>query len=153
MKESVQATIHQLIPLTKALGIRVDEARSGYVRLSMPANELIMNHIGSMHSVALYGLAEIAAGSLLLASLDFSRFNIINISGRIQNHRKGIDLATAEVSLSDQELSEIVHKLESGEKVDQRVRVVVKDGEGNELCESEFEMLLREWTDKHGASQ
>lgn len=70
--ESVTDLLHTLIPASRRLDIEILEAESGHAVGLMPlaGNE---NHLGTMYAGSLFVLAEITAGALAMATIDFDR--------------------------------------------------------------------------------
>ncbi len=56
----LEQTLHT-VPFLHALGVRVDESRPGEILLALPASPENVAHGGSVHTGAIYTLAETAA--------------------------------------------------------------------------------------------
>ena len=140
---SVQAAMHQMVPLTKALGIAVDKADAGRVVVSMPKSEIVLNHVGVFHASALFALAESATAALFAASFDLSEIQMITRSSGIEYRRVVSDTAICRARIEDDELARLRAALDENGKVDfdQIVRVI--DVEDESLCEATFAIRLK----------
>jgi acyl-coenzyme A thioesterase PaaI-like protein len=79
-------------------GLRALELRSGYAKCLMPlkGNE---NHIATMNAGALFTLAEITGGALLVASFGVTRYLAVVVEMNIQFVKPADSDVTLEVSL------------------------------------------------------
>jgi len=68
----------ETIPLTKAIGVTVDDAEPGYIKASMARSHIVMHHLNTFHAGALYTFAESVAIITILASLELSQITAIN---------------------------------------------------------------------------
>ena len=68
-----QALIDQLVPFASRTGLVVEQAAKGLAQCRMPLQGN-QNHLGAMYAGALFTLADITGGVLLLASFDRQRF-------------------------------------------------------------------------------
>ncbi|WP_158269004.1 PaaI family thioesterase [Ensifer sp. NM-2] len=59
----------ELIPFNKLLGIELQEVGDGYGRAYLPRREDLLNHIGTVHATAIYGLAEAASGCAMAGAM------------------------------------------------------------------------------------
>jgi acyl-coenzyme A thioesterase PaaI-like protein len=56
-------------PYFASIKPRFEEMRPGYAKVSMKKRRSVENHIGTVHAIACCNLAEVAAGTMLEASL------------------------------------------------------------------------------------
>lgn len=68
-----QTLIDQLVPFVSRTGLVVEQAQKGLAQCRMPLQGN-QNHLGAMYAGALFTLADITGGVLLLASFDRQRF-------------------------------------------------------------------------------
>jgi acyl-coenzyme A thioesterase PaaI-like protein len=87
-------------------GLRALELRPGYAKCMMPleGNE---NHISTMNAGALFTLAEITGGALLVASFDMARYLAIVVEMNIQFVKPADSAITLEVSLEQGRISSL----------------------------------------------
>jgi acyl-coenzyme A thioesterase PaaI-like protein len=91
-------------------GLRALELRPGYAKCMMPleGNE---NHISTMNAGALFTLAEITGGALLLASFDVVRYFMIVVEVNIQFVKPAASAVTMEVSLDQGRISSLQEEI------------------------------------------
>ena len=87
-------------------GLRALELRPGYAKCMMPleGNE---NHISTMNAGALFTLAEITGGALLVASFDMARYFAIVVEMNIQFVKPADSAVTMEVSVDPGRISSL----------------------------------------------
>ncbi len=71
--QAINQFIHQAIPFVARSELKILEAKSGYVKLTMPF-AVNTNHVGSMYAGAQFTLAEITGGILFMSTFDPKRF-------------------------------------------------------------------------------
>jgi acyl-coenzyme A thioesterase PaaI-like protein len=59
-------------PYFGTIAPRFEELKPGYSRVSMKKRRAVQNHIGTVHAIAACNLAELAAGTMMEASLPSS---------------------------------------------------------------------------------
>lgn len=85
-----------LIPYTGSIRPRVEEARPGFARVSMPDRRAVRNHLHSLHAVALVNLGEFTTGiATHFAMADDDRAILTNISAEYLRKARGRITATA----------------------------------------------------------
>jgi acyl-coenzyme A thioesterase PaaI-like protein len=144
LKDQIQYFLYEILPLVKAMQIRVEEARHGYARVSMDRTPLIINHINAFHAGALYTFAETVAATLLAASFDLDRYVVINKRGEIKYRRLVTERCVSEVSVSEEELAERISELENAGKTIYTCPVVIKNPDGEVASEVTFDFVIRE---------
>ena len=87
-------------------GLRALELRPGHAKCSMPlkGNE---NHISTMNAGALFTLAEITGGALLVASFGVARYLPVVVEMNIQFAKPADSDVTMEVSLDQERISSL----------------------------------------------
>ena len=87
-------------------GLRALELRLGYAKCMMPleGNE---NHISTMNAGALFTLAEITGGALLVASLGVARYLAVVVEMNIQFVKPADSAVTMEVSVDPGRISSL----------------------------------------------
>lgn len=63
------ALIGQVAPYFASIAPQMVELRPGYAELTFPKRREVLNHIGTVHAIALCNAAELAAGSMTDASI------------------------------------------------------------------------------------
>ncbi|PAU56976.1 hotdog fold domain-containing protein [Pseudomonas indica] len=63
------AMIGQVAPYFASIAPQVVELRPGYAEVTFPKRREVLNHIGTVHAIALCNVAELAAGTMTDASI------------------------------------------------------------------------------------
>ena len=63
------AMIGQVAPYFASIAPQVVELRPGYAEVTFPKRREVLNHIGTVHAIALCNAAELAAGTMTDASI------------------------------------------------------------------------------------
>ncbi|MEX6503320.1 hotdog fold domain-containing protein [Pseudomonas zhanjiangensis] len=63
------AMIGQVAPYFASIAPQVVELRAGYAEVTFPKRREVLNHIGTVHAIALCNAAELAAGTMTDASI------------------------------------------------------------------------------------
>jgi len=132
MKLTTQAArnlIEKKIALVERMGLKVVELMPGYVKLTMPleGNE---NHIGSMYAGALFALAEMPGGALVLTTFDPGKCFPVVKELSIKFLRPATSDITVEIALSGKEVDRITGELAENGKSEFILRGELKDESG-----------------------
>jgi thioesterase domain-containing protein len=68
--EAVRAMLTQGVPFNRVLGVRVEAAEDERAEVSMPEAPERLNHVGTVHAAALFGLGEATSGAMVVAALN-----------------------------------------------------------------------------------
>ena len=66
--ELVRHLMTELVPFNRVLGIEVTVVEAERVEVILPASPHRLNHVGTVHAVAQFGLGEATAGTLVISS-------------------------------------------------------------------------------------
>lgn len=66
--ESVNAMMTQAVPFNRVLGIQVTAVEPERVEVALPDAAERLNHVGTVHAAAQFGLGEAASGAMVVAS-------------------------------------------------------------------------------------
>lgn len=141
--EQLEAALHELLPLVKALNVCVEEARPGYVRASMSRSPIVINHFGVYHAGALYTFAETVGGAVITASFDLTNMTLMNKRGEINYRKKVTEKAVSEAGLSPEDVERIEAEVEAKGKTEFPYTVIVKNENDEVACEVTFDFYLR----------
>jgi len=141
--EELEKSLYEFLPLVKALYVRVEEARPGYVKLSMSQSPIVINHFGVFHAGALYTFAETVGGAVVKASFDWENTTLINKRGEIR-YRKMVTLkAVSEASFAREDVERIEAEVEEKGKTEFTYTVIVKNQDEEVACEATFDFYVR----------
>lgn len=143
LAEQLQGALHELLPLVKALDVRVEEARPGYVKASMSRSPIVVNHFGAFHAGALYSFAETVGGAVITASFDLSTRTLMNKRGEITYRRPVRERAVSEARMAPEDVRRIEAEVAENGKTAFPYRVVVTNERGELACEVDFDFYLR----------
>ena len=73
----IQQLINEKVPAAGFFGLEVEDVEEGHVRLRMPFARPAENHLGIVYAGAIFSLAEIAGGVVMLSVFDTSEVTLI----------------------------------------------------------------------------
>lgn len=127
------ALVESAIPIVSQMGLKVVAMRKGYVKLLMPLKNNV-NHVGTMYAGSLFTLGEIMGGAMVIASMDAGRCYPLVKDVQIRYRRPATTDITAELSLSEDRLKEIVSVLEEKGKSDIPLELELLDAGGEAVA-------------------
>ena len=119
-------------PYFSTIAPRFEELKPGYARVSMKKCRAVENHIGTVHAIATCNLAELAAGTMMEASLPPS-MRWLPKSMQVQYLKKCTTGLTAEAAANG---------LVAGPARDVVVGVDMKDAQGNLVVHADITMYV-----------
>jgi len=141
--EQLEATLHMLLPLVKALSFHVEAGRPGYIKASMPKSPIVINHFGAFHAGALYTFAETVGGAVVTASFDLTKTTLINKRGEIKYRKMVTEQAVSEAYFSQEDVERIEAEVEKNGKAEFPYTVIVMNQENEVACEVTFDFYMR----------
>ena len=138
----LQAYIDQM-PFVKPLGLKVAEAKRGFVRVTLAPDEKFFNHFGTYQAGVLCTLAEITGGSLSGTFHDLTENFLITKLTQVKFERATNKALVAEASLEEAVIRETLSSLQSQRKIDLEVNVQIKTSEGEIIAKSRNLYYLR----------
>ncbi|MEE9101259.1 MULTISPECIES: YiiD C-terminal domain-containing protein [Pseudomonas] len=141
-----EAFIRQLteehIAFVKRTGLKAEVLEAGHVRLRMPlkGNE---NHIHNMYAGALFTVAELPGGVLMMTSFDARRFYPIVKEAGLRFLRPAASDVTVDARLSEDEIQRIGEEATTHGKADFVLDLQLKDENGDVVAESHAVYQLR----------
>ena len=141
--EELEKALYEVLPLVKALNVRVEEARPGHIKVSMSQSPIVVNHFGAFHAGALYTFAETVAGAVVKASFDWANTTLITKRGEIRYRRMVTRKAVSEASFARADVERIKSEVEEKGKTEFPYCVIVKNQDGEDACEVTFDFYVR----------
>ena len=140
--EIVKELVESKIAFVARMGLKVLKLSSGHVKLMAPlrGNE---NHIGSMYAGALFTLAEIPGGVLILTTFDPTKCYPLIKELTIKFLRPAQSDITIEVSLPQEEVDRIADEILRIGKAEFILNGELKDGSGTVVARSRGVYQLR----------
>ncbi|MCJ1883564.1 DUF4442 domain-containing protein [Pseudomonas sp. LA21] len=141
-EEFIRQLTEEHIAFVKRTGLKAEVLEPGHVRLRMPlkGNE---NHIHNMYAGALFTVAELPGGILMLTSFDSRRFYPIVKEAGLRFLRPAASDVTVDAWLSEDEIQRIGEEATTHGKSDFVLGLQLKDAEGNVVAESHAVYQLR----------
>ncbi|WP_281647116.1 YiiD C-terminal domain-containing protein [Parendozoicomonas sp. Alg238-R29] len=135
-EDMLKGFAEEKIEFVKRSGLKVLDAKAGYVRCLMPA-EGNGNHFGTMYAGAMFTLAEIPGGVMALACFEPGKYVPLlkNMSIKYLKPAKG-DI-TFETLLAKDEINRIASDAQENGKADFILTGELKDSEGNVVAVTE----------------
>ncbi len=135
--------LHEMLPLVKALNIRVEEGRPGYVKVSMSRSPVVVNHFGAFHAGALYTFAETVGGAAVTATFNLDGHTLINKRGEIKYRKMVSQKAVSEASFAREDMERIMAEAAEKGKTEFKYTVIVKNENDEVACEVTFDFYVR----------
>lgn len=141
-----EAFIRQLteehIAFVKRTGLKAEVLEAGHVRLRMPLKGN-QNHIHNMYAGALFTVAELPGGVLMMTSFDARRFYPIVKEAGLRFLRPAASDVTVDARLSEDEIQRIGEEATTNGKADFVLDLQLKDENGDVVAESHAVYQLR----------
>ncbi len=103
------------IPGNALLGLRVTQMADGRGEVVLPFRDDLVNHVGTVHAVALFGIADACSGAALFAGLDDLVASVSPIArgGEITYRRPALGDITGRAEVTPEEMATIRSQLET----------------------------------------
>jgi acyl-coenzyme A thioesterase PaaI-like protein len=141
--DGLEKSLQEMLPLVKALEIRVEDGRPGYVKVSMSRTPIVVNHFDAFHAGALYTFAETVAGAIVVASFDLTHKTLINKRGEIKYRKVVTQKAVSQASFAPEDVKRILAEVEEKGKTEFAYTVIVENQDGEAACEVDFDFYVR----------
>lgn len=142
MLTDLRPLLEQGFPFVKRIGVRLDDIRAGYCRMTAPL-EGNGNHIGTMYAGALFTLAELPGGAIFLSTFDVARYYPIVKGMEIRFLKPSTTDITVEVSIDAAEVARIQAAAAEAGKADYSWTCELTDGHGVVVARSTNDYQLR----------
>lgn len=131
------------MPFVKPMGIRVAEARKGFVSVRMKPQQSLFNQMATYQAGSLFTLAEVAGGLFCGTFLDLSKNFLITKKSEILFERATSEELVAESLLAEEAAQKVLAELAERKKIDFPVEVHVKTISGEPILACRFVYYLR----------
>ena len=123
------------LPFNQHIGLEKDEAA-----LKLKKRDTLLNHIGSMHAAAIYGLAESASGDYIISRVLplFPDALVLVREGTIRYKRPAEDDCLAEVSVGEDAFQDCIRALERDKRASISIPVSIESG-GRQVALATFD--------------
>ncbi len=125
----------QSVPFLATLGITVEEARPGTATLRLPAKDGNLDHAGNVHTGALFGLGEAAAGVAVGTNPRLAGIVHLQKACGIKYLARCRGNVTARATLPSEVIDGVLATLESKDRAQAEVTVQLMDGYGTDVGE------------------
>ncbi|MBD9501549.1 YiiD C-terminal domain-containing protein [Pseudomonas sp. BGr12] len=140
--EFIRQLTEEHIAFVKRTGLKAEVLEPGLVRLRMPLKDN-ENHLRNMYAGALFTVAELPGGVLMLTSFDARRFYPIVKEAGLRFLRPASSDVTVEARLSEEDIQRIGEEATNLGKAEFVLDLQLKDEEGNVVAESHAIYQLR----------
>ena len=131
------------MPFAKPFRFRVEEARRGFVRVTLQPDEKFFNHFGTYQAGVLCTLAEITGGCLCGTFHDLTQNFLITKQTHVKFERATHKALAAEALLEEEKIRQALTDLERQRKIDLPVNVQIKTAEVGLIASSQSLYYLR----------
>lgn len=143
--ETVRQMVMDAVPFNRVLGVRVEAVGPERVTLILPESPERLNHVGTTHAAAQFGLGEATAGTMtLLAFNDLQRqgYAPVVTDATVSYRRPARGELHGEATLSAEEQARVRSEIAAGGRPRFRIDVRLSDQQGNTTTELRFEWTL-----------
>lgn len=102
--------IVQHIPFNQLLGMRLEAVRADSVEMILPESSHLLNHVGTVHATAQFGLAEATSGAIIVSAFaDLLQVDFVPlpVKATATYRRPAQGILKGTVSLSQEQQQEI----------------------------------------------
>ena len=143
--EAVRQLMMDAVPFNRVLGVRVESVEPERVTVILPESPERLNHVGTTHAAAQFGLGEATAGTMtLLAFSDLQRqgFAPVVTDATVSYRKPARGELRGEATLSAEEQARVRSEIAAGGRPRFGIDVRLTDQQGNVTTELRFEWAL-----------
>mgnify|MGYP001618557642 CR=1 FL=1 len=141
--QQLEQALNCMSPFIKKTGIRITELEPGAGVLELSFNQDNLNHLGTFHAGAIFGLGETAGGVALLSRENLAAYKMVAKSAKIAYRKPIAKLATASASLSEEAAGELARKVEEAGRATIVLDILIRNENGEDAAEMSVEYHLR----------
>ncbi|HEU5439405.1 MAG TPA: YiiD C-terminal domain-containing protein [Ktedonobacterales bacterium] len=145
--EAINRLLHETVPFGRAVGARVVELGPARSVAVLPDSPDTLNHVGTVHAVAQFGVGEVAAGTLILAAFSDLRAAgyapvIADVTIHYRKAARGELRATATLADVEAEQARVRSQVAAGDKARLSIPVRIATADGTITTELETTWVL-----------
>jgi uncharacterized protein (TIGR00369 family) len=142
--DQLKGMLSQVVPFNRHLGLEVLDVGEGMATVRLPEEPHLLNHVGTQHAGALFGVAEAASGGAMLGAFSDLVGKVTPLARRaeIVYLKPARGPITASAALAEEQ-DAIRTRLEADGKSDFPVKVSLEDGAGLVVAEVTVSWHLR----------
>jgi len=143
--ESVSALMSHAVPFNRVLGVRVTLVEQEQAEVVLPASPERLNHVGTVHAAAQFGLGEAASGTMVVsafADVQAEGYVPLAAGAHITYRRAAKGDLRAVATLAREEQERIRREVREAGKARFVVPVRLLDSAGTVTTEMEVEWAL-----------
>jgi uncharacterized protein (TIGR00369 family) len=143
--EAIRRMLTESVPFSRVLGVQVMSVGSGQALALLSESPERLNHVGTVHAVAQFGLAETTSGALLVSTFDdLAAEGFVPVAADVAIHyrrpARGDLRGTAR--LSEEEQARIRSDVAQTGRARVPMAVALTDADGNVTTECEVTWVL-----------
>ena len=143
--ETARQLVMDAVPFNRVLGVRVETAGPECVTVILPESPERLNHVGTIHAAAQFGLGEATAGTMtLLAFSDLQRqgYAPLVTDATVSYRKPARGELRGEAALSAEEQARVRSEIAAGARPRFSIEVRLSDQQGAITTELRFEWVL-----------
>ncbi len=143
--EMVNQLLAESVPFNRVLGPRVESVAPERVTVILPESPERLNHVGTTHAVAQFGLGEVTSGTMTVVAfndLQARGFAPVVTSASVTYHKPARGQLRGEATLGADEQARIRSEIAAGARPRFAIDVRLTDQAGTLTTELRFEWTL-----------
>ena len=143
--EAVRQMVMDAVPFNRVLGVRVESVEPERVTLTLPESPERLNHVGTIHAAAQFGLGEATAGTMtLLAFSDLQRqgYAPVVTDASVAYRKPASGELRGVATLSAEQQAHVRSEIAAGARPRFTIAVQLFDHQGVITTELRFEWVL-----------
>lgn len=143
--EAMNRLLFDAVPFARVLGARIAAIGPEEAEAVLPAAHERLNHVGTVHAVAQFGLAEVATGALVLAALgplQAEGYAPVAASAQIRYRRPGRGELRAVAHFARDQQQGVRDEVQSEGHSRFTIPVALYDVEGTLVSEGQIEWVV-----------
>jgi uncharacterized protein (TIGR00369 family) len=143
--DAIRRMLTESVPFSRVLGVQVMSVDSGEAQAFLPESPERLNHVGTVHAVAQFGLGETTSGALLVSTFDdLAAEGIVPVAADVAIHyhrpARGGLRGTARLSVDEQ--VRIRRDIAQTGRARVRIAVALTDADGTVATDCEIDWVL-----------